>query len=383
MIAAHGAVGPDQHRLAHPCPGPALGERPAVLLALLDVKAAAAAANAGAGVLEPSTAAAIGSACDRLAAPDAGVRFLAPLWMGGGSVAVNTEVNGRVGAESGVDPRLVNASQSTADVVHTAGRIALARSLPALLTGVRALADDLDRAGRRWSDASATTVALTCLRDALEVPMSTWPAGAAAALRRHGADLEEHARELELVTLGSTVVGTGAGAPVAYRESVVPTLAARTGLAVRAHPDPASALQHGDDVLAVVGSLGRLAARIIRLGGDLRLLGSGPDAGFGVLDLEPVGDGSSFFAGKTNPIDAETAIQLACRAQGHEHAATVLAARGELHLDVFDLPRSVAVLDAAADLAAATASMAAAVAAVRPTPRRAPLVPTPETADVA
>jgi len=154
------------------------------------------------------------------------------------------------------------------------------------------------------------------------------------------------------VVLGGTVIGDGQGAPPAYRERVVPALAAVVGRPLRAHPHAADALQSGDDLAAVAAELGLLARTLLKVAQDLRLLVSGPRGGMGELRLPHVQAGSSFFAGKSNPVVPESVMQCAFQVLGCERAVQEAHARAELHLQVFDAVALVNVLDALDMLAA-------------------------------
>lgn len=344
------------HGDRYPWAGPVLTDLPVLVWALAQVKAAAAEANADAAVLGPAAAAAVIAAADHLAAvPDAAPA--APLLLGGGAVAVNAAITDALGGPG------ANRSQSTADVVHTAGRVAVLRVLPDLTHGLGELSHELRAAGARWAEQAPRSLARTCLRDALPVATDLWPIGAAAALDRARDDVRHAGAPLHDVVLGGTVVGDGSGAPAAYRRVVVEHLARRSGLPVRPHADAPSALQHGDDLLRLSAALAGTARVLARVGRDLRLLQSGPVGGLGELVPEPTGDGSSFFAGKTNPIGAETAVVLAAQVLGLHAANEAHSLQAELHLDVYDLPVAVNVLTALPHLAAAAAALTEAVAA--------------------
>jgi aspartate ammonia-lyase len=346
--------------------GRVLGDAPGYVAALLQVKRAAAGANRAAGVLDARRARALEAAVREAEAFDAPARRAAfpvdPLG-GGGSLGVNANLNevlanlaserlgGRRGGYQPVAPAHANASQSTADVCHTALRVAILGRWPALraalASALRVLEDKVGAWGR------TPTLARTCLRDALAVPASLLPRGHAALLARRLRDLETAAAPLVRVSLGGTAVGTGAGAPAAYRRRVVALLAEGTGLPLKAHPSRADALQNGDDVAALSSRLALLADAVAKLAQDLRLLSSGPAGGFGELLLPPVQPGSSFFAGKWNPLLPESAIQCALQVRGLDHAVQLASQRAELHLHVFDGLAGWNVLDAMGMLTAA------------------------------
>jgi aspartate ammonia-lyase len=206
------------------------------------------------------------------------------------------------------------------------------------------LRDVADRFG------SAPTLARTCLQDGLEVEARLLFDGAASAVARRRAALARSVAPLDAVVLGATVVGTGAGASPAYRSAVIDHLARRTGRPIVAAPDPASRLQHGDD-LVEVGAAVALAAQVAsKVARDLRLLASGPAGGFGEVGLPAVMEGSAFFVGKVNPAVPESVVHAAIEVEGRQRAAWAAADQAELHLHPYDLAAGVAVLDAIAVL---------------------------------
>ena len=321
------------------------------------VKGVAAGANAEAGVLAPELALAIERASGQVSSGVFDQALVADLLGGGGSIAVHMNVaevianvaseslGGRRGGYVPIHPKQhVNASQSTADVCHTALRLAILERGAVLLAGLEALAATTDAKIRELGH--VPTLARTCLQDALPTTLALLFAGHAALVRRRAKELAHSLEALHDVTLGGTVIGTGQGAPPRYRERVVPLLAARTGLDLRAHPAPGDALQNADDVGAVSAQLALLAHGLAKIAQDLRLLASGPRGGMGELALPHVQEGSSFFADKSNPLVAETLLQSCFQTLGCDRAVQAGLEHGELYLNVFDGLAAVNVLDA-------------------------------------
>jgi len=345
--------------------GRRLGDYGELVRALARVKQAAARANRAAGRLGAREADAIETACQTLAAGQAAEALGVDPLAGGGGIAVNMNVNEVIAGlarRAGVvlDPkRHVNASQSTADVCHTAQRLAvlerwgaLAPALAELVGALRAQAE----AGR-----AVPTIARTCLRDGLATTLGTLFEGHAAALARRSEALRRSIDALRAVNLGGTVIGSGEGAPAAYRERVLGELATLCGLALSPRASLYDAAQNADDLGAVSAELAALARELIKLAGDLRLLASGPATGFGEIDLPPVIEGSSFFAGKSNPVVPETLLHCAFQVLGCDRAAQAALEHAELHLNVFEAVAAVNVLDALSMLARAVPHAAACV----------------------
>jgi aspartate ammonia-lyase len=336
--------------------GRTLGDYPAMVRALAMVKWAAARANLDAGVIDAPTARAIEHACRALIGDGHLEQFVADPLGGGGSIGVNQNANevianlatdylrGTRGAALVEPKNHVNASQSTADACATAARIAiidvareLGRVLDDCVGAYRAKARELRR---------VITIARTCLMDAQPTSLGEFLSGHGAALERRAYELARSVRELRRVNLGGTVIGSGSGAPPAYRRAILDHLRKVTGLELIARKNLYDAAQNIDDLGAVAAALGMLAEVLIKLAQDLRLLASGPEGGFGEITLPAVQEGSSFFPGKINPVIAETMLQCCFQVLGHERAARLALERGELNLNVFEGAAAINLLDA-------------------------------------
>lgn len=337
--------------------GRPLGVYPQYVAALAAVKQAAARANLTAKVIEERPAQAIEQACDELRGGAHMDHFPVDVLGGGGSIGVNMNVNevianlanerlgGQRGKYSPVDPKLhVNASQSTADVCHTALRIALLQEWVAFKATLDAVVRRLEH--KRQDFAEIPTLARTCLQDALPSTLGVLLGGYAALLGRRAAELQVSTERLCVVSLGGTVIGTGDGATPRYRKRVVPMLCEVTGMDLRSAADPSDALQNSDDIAQISAQLALLAQALIKVAQDLRLLASGPRGGFGEIVLPHVQAGSSFFGNKSNPVVPETVLQCAFQVLGCDRAVQAAVEHGELYLNVFDGLAVVNVLDA-------------------------------------
>ena len=346
--------------------GRTLGDYPAMVRGLAMVKCAAARANLDAGVIDARVARAIEHACRALGAGGYRDDLVADPLGGGGGIGVNQNINevianlaslhpgGARGIDAKVDPKThVNASQSTADACATAARIAileqasvLEKTLTDCVRAYRVKARELRR---------VITIARTCLQDAQPTSLGEFLSGHAAALERRGAELSRSVRELRRINLGGTVIGSGSGAPAAYRRVIVRRLREVTGLDLIVRGNLFDAAQNIDDLGAVAAALGMLAEVLMKLAQDLRLLASGPEGGFGEITLPAVQEGSSFFPGKINPVVPETMLQCCFQVLGYERAARLALERGELNLNVFDGSAAINLLDAIAILSRAIA----------------------------
>jgi len=337
--------------------GKTLARYPGLLRGLVFVKKAAAEANGSAGVIDSSIGQAIGAACDTLLNGEHVDQFPVDVLGGGGWIGLNANVNevlanlanescgGARGSYQPVHPkRHVNASQSTADVCHTAIRLAVVEDAADLLHALEACSAACAAKGVELRDVQ--TLARTCLQDALPVSLGATFGAHAAVLGRRTTELARSVSTLEHINLGGTVIGSGAGAALAYRDAVLAKLNALTGRQLALRADLYDAAQHIDDLVAVSSQLALLAEAFIKIAQDLRLLASGPAGGFGEIRLPATQEGSSFFAGKINPVVPETLLQCCFQVIGCDRAAHIALERGEPNLNVFEGVAGINVLDA-------------------------------------
>src|SRR6185312_509998 len=84
------------------------------------------------------------------------------------------------------------------------------------------------------------------------------------------------------------------------------------------------------------GVLKRIAVKLSKTCNDLRLLSSGPRAGFGEISLPAVQAGSSIMPGKVNPVIPEVVNQVAFEVIGNDITVTMAAEGGQLQLNAFE-----------------------------------------------
>jgi aspartate ammonia-lyase len=84
------------------------------------------------------------------------------------------------------------------------------------------------------------------------------------------------------------------------------------------------------------GALKRCAMKLSKICNDLRLLSSGPQAGFGEIALPPRQAGSSIMPGKVNPVIPEVVNQVAFSVAGADVTVTMAVEAGQLQLNAFE-----------------------------------------------
>ncbi|MGH7389427.1 MAG: aspartate ammonia-lyase [Candidatus Rokuibacteriota bacterium] len=340
---------------------------PALIRAYARIKQAAARVNARLGLLPRRWARAIEWAADRIATgavPDAAVldSFQAgagtPFHMNVNEVLANL-ANERLGGRRGryvpIHPNNhVNLGQSSNDVTPTAVRLMALELAAPLRAELEALAAALRRLAARERD--VVKPGRTHLQDAVPITYGQVFAGWAQAVHEAGAALATAERELAVIGLGGTAVGTGITAHPRFRRLVVRELARLTGRRLQPAPSPVTATWSLRPLLGCSAALRGIAVDLAKICFDLRLLASGPHTGLAELRLPEVEPGSSIMPGKINPSVVE-AVEMAClQIFGHDQAVALGALRGELELNVmtplvaFNLSRALDVLTRAVRL---------------------------------
>ena len=227
----------------------------------------------------------------------------------------------------------LNLHQSTNDTFPTALRIAAIGGLRELERQVLALQEAFQVQEKAL--AHVVKVGRTELQDAVLTTLGRTMGAFAEALNRDRWRLAKAEERLRVVNLGGTAIGTGLAAPTEYIFQVVEELREITGLGLARAENLVEATQNLDTLVEASGLLKALAATLIKICGDLRLLASGPQAGLGELILPPRQAGSSIMPGKVNPVIPEAVTQAALMAIAHDQALTMAAAMGSLELNPF------------------------------------------------
>lgn len=341
--------------------GRKLSQYPTYIESLAMVKKATALANQEAGIFDETIGKAIIRACDCLLNGDYHEHFPIDILHGGGGIGTNMNINeviANLANESLGSPRgsyspvhaveHVNASQSTSDVCHTAIRLAIMKSSQSLYLALAHLIEALESKVDEFQD--VPTIARTCLQDGMRIQLGETFSGYVHVIKRGLLSLKDATDKLHSINLGGTVIGSGAGAPKAYRDIVLSKLCDVSGAQISHRDNLYDAAQNIDDLARVSNELRILASCLIKLAKDLRLLSSGPEAGFAEIKLPAVQAGSSFFPGKVNPVIPETLIQCCFQVIGCDRVVQLSLEHGELDLNVFEGVAGANILDAMAML---------------------------------
>ena len=95
-------------------------------------------------------------------------------------------------------------------------------------------------------------------------------------------------------------------------------------------------IRPGLTFVAVSGAVKACAVTLSKIANDLRLMSSGPRAGFGEINLPAKQNGSSIMPGKVNPVIPEVVNQVAFNVIGNDMTITLAAEAGQLELNAFE-----------------------------------------------
>jgi fumarate hydratase class II len=228
----------------------------------------------------------------------------------------------------------VNRSQSSNDVFPAAMQLSAAMKVGSqLLPAARALQGSL--AAKAEEFRAIIKTGRTHLQDAVPISLGQEFSGYAEQLRLSVARIESALKETLFLPLGGTAVGTGLNCPKGFDLLACEELAAITKLPVAAAGNKFAYMAAHDDLVSLSGSLNALAAALMKIANDLRLLGSGPRCGLGELLLPENEPGSSIMPGKVNPTQAEAMTMVCAQVFGNHATITFAGASGHLELNVF------------------------------------------------
>ena len=228
----------------------------------------------------------------------------------------------------------VNASQSTNDVYPTAIKVSLIIEILALLEAVTQLRTALAKKASEFSD--VVKMGRTQLQDAVPMTLGQEFAAFDLTLGEDQSRLREIIPLLSELNLGGTAIGTRLNTPDGYAELVVEILSELCEHPFSLAENLIEATSDTGVFVSTSSVLKRLAIKLSKISNDLRLLSSGPRAGFGEINLPARQAGSSIMPGKVNPVIPEAVNQVAFQVIGNDLTVTMASEAGQLQLNAFE-----------------------------------------------
>ncbi len=311
------------------------------------VKHASAQVNEDLGKLDDERAGAIRSAAEEVISGDLDDHFPLVVWQTGSGTQTNMNTNevisnraiellgGERGSKDPVHPNdHVNMSQSSNDTFPGAMSIATVEQVVHLLVPALAHLRDALQAKAEEFD-SIVKIGRTHLMDAVPLTLGQEFSGYVQQVQ-YGIDrVEGTLPRLYELALGGTAVGTGLNSHPEFATRVADAIAGYTGLPFITAPNKFESLAAHDAQVELSGQLKTIAASLMKIANDVRMLGSGPRAGLGELRLPANEPGSSIMPGKVNPTQSEALTMVCAQVLGNDVAVNVGGATGHFELNVF------------------------------------------------
>jgi fumarate hydratase class II len=311
------------------------------------LKKACANANLAGKRLAPDLHRLIAQACDEILAGQHHDMFPLHVWMTGSGTQFNMNVNEVIsnrccqlagtalGSKKPVHPNdHVNMSQSSNDNFPSAMYIAAAVGVTGkLLPAVGALQRSIDVKAKEWAD--IVKIGRTHLQDATPITLGQEWSGYAAMLGEDFARLEHALKDVYLLALGGTAVGTGINAAPGFAEAAAAEIAKLSGLPFASAPNKFAVQGAHDALVQLSGTLRTLAGSLFKIANDIRLMACGPRAGLAELVLPENEPGSSIMPGKVNPTQAEALTMIAVQVMANDLAVGMGGSAGFLEMNVY------------------------------------------------
>ena len=320
---------------------------PVLIDSIVMVKKAAAITNEKSGKLDQQIAQAIIQACDEILDGNLRDQFIVDAIQGGAGTSANMNANevianraieilgGTKGDYSIVHPNdHVNMSQSTNDVIPTAGKITALKLLPQTIKELEKLEKAMEEKEAEFDD--ILKMGRTQLQDAVPMRLGQSFGAFAHVLKRDIKRLKNVMEEMKVLNIGATAIGTAINVDPYYLANISYELSKVAGISLKQAEDLIDATQNLDGFVSVSGVLKTCAVDISKISNDLRLMSSGPRTGLSEINLPARQNGSSIMPGKINPVIPEVVSQVAYLIIGHDYTITMAAEAGQLELNAFE-----------------------------------------------
>ncbi len=227
----------------------------------------------------------------------------------------------------------VNIGQSTNDTIPAAIRITAYFALRELSKYVEKVVERLD--GLSEENSNKIKTGRTHIQDASAVTFGGEFKAYAAQLRSFLDEKDYILTRLKRLNLGGTAVGTGANLPPDVRDLVYKNINEYYNETFVPAENLMMVMQFASDFNLLASWFSNLSATLIKISRDLRMMNSGPVAGFNEIVLPAVQPGSSIMPGKVNPSILEAVTMSALFVRGLAQTVNDASTQGEMEINVF------------------------------------------------
>jgi len=311
------------------------------------LKKASALANMELDVLDKTIGDLIAKVADEVIENKLDDHFPLVVWQTGSGTQTNMNSNevisnraieiagGKLGSKNPVHPNdHVNKSQSSNDTFPTAMHIAAAEMIVhKLIPALKHLKEELDKKVVEFKD--IVKIGRTHLQDATPLTLGQEFSGYAKQIELGIERAEGCLKNLYMLALGGTAVGTGLNAPIGFDVLSAKRIAEITGLPFVTADNKFEGLAAHDAIVEASGAMKTIAASFMKIANDIRWLACGPRCGFGEISIPANEPGSSIMPGKVNPTQCEAMTMVVTRVLGNDVTVGFAGSQGNFELNVF------------------------------------------------
>jgi fumarate hydratase class II len=310
-------------------------------------KKAAALANMELGALDKKIGEAIVQAAQEVMDGSLNDHFPLAVWQTGSGTQTNMNINevvanraieilgGTIGSKKPVHPNdHVNYGQSSNDTFPAVMHIAAVEQLHhELIPAMEHLHSALQNKANEFKD--IIKIGRTHLQDATPVTLGQEFSGYATQVRYGIARIKACLPRLSQLAQGGTAVGTGLNCKKGFAELFARKVSEITSIPFTTAENKFEAMAAHDAIVETSGATNTVAASLMKIANDIRLLGSGPRCGIGEIHLPENEPGSSIMPGKVNPTQSEAMTMVCTQVMGNNVTITIAGSNGHFELNVF------------------------------------------------
>ena len=244
-------------------------------------------------------------------------------------------LGGTIGSKDPVHPNdHVNMGQSSNDTFPTVMHISAVEDIHHnLIPALEHLESALSSKAEEFK--SIVKIGRTHMQDATPMTLGQEFSGYAKQVEYGIARVKNTMPRLLQLAQGGTAVGTGINSKEGFAEGFAKQVASITGHNFTTAENKFEALAAHDAIIETSGALNVLAASLLKIANDIRLLGSGPRSGIGEINLPANEPGSSIMPGKVNPTQCEALTMVCTQVMGNHTTITIAGSQGHFELNVF------------------------------------------------
>jgi aspartate ammonia-lyase len=309
------------------------------------VKLAAAKSNYSLGLLTKKEYEAIEKACEEFISGKFNEEFTLDIFQAGAGTSYNMNANeiianranellkGTKGEYEFIHPNnQVNLAQSTNDVIPTATKIAALTLIPNLIKEIKDLEKEIGKNQIQYKN--LVKAGRTHLQDAVPITVGQELDSFREAIKKSQKFIEEQSKELQVLGIGGTAVGTGINTDPMYKKLIINNLSLLTGIKFTKANNSTEIANNMNSFMNFSSSLRSLAINLINISQNLMLMNMGPKTGISEVSLPEVQPGSSIMPGKINPSIPEATIMTCLQVLGNDKTIEEAASKSQFELNV-------------------------------------------------